>query len=155
MLIQICGQAEAVRLASEARTGTSIISITSKEDGDVVFTDNPNVLSVLRLKFNDLYREYDDEGFPYGRPLPVSEDFEGLRDFPLPVSEDFEGLRDFVEGLACDDLIVHCWEGASRSAAVAKAVYEFRGKTDELKANREISPNPLVYALACGELGIW
>ena len=141
MIIQICGQAEAVRLASEARTGTSIISITSKEDGDVVFPDNPNILSVLRLKFNDLYREYDDEGFPYGRPLPAS--------------EDFEGLRDFVEGLACDELIVHCWEGASRSAAVAKAVYEFRGKTDELKADREISPNPLVYALACGELGIW
>ena len=81
MIIQICGQEEAVRLASEARTGTSIISITSKEDGDVVFPDNPNVLSVLRLKFNDLYREYDDEGFPYGRPLPASEDFEGLRDF--------------------------------------------------------------------------
>ena len=140
MRIDVCSQELALRLAAEATERISIISITSEGDPDVVFPENPNIAGVLHLKLNDLTEEYDEEGIPYGRPLPQQ--------------EDLAGLKEFVTGLACEVLIVHCWEGRSRSAAVASAVYEFRGRRDELRGAREASPNPLVYALACRELGI-
>lgn len=138
MEIRICGQARAVELAAEAKVPTSVISITSKEDKEVIFSDNPNIRSVLHLKFNDLTAEYDAEGIPYGRPLPKP--------------EDFKGLKEFLTGISCSCLIIHCWEGTSRSAAVAKAVYEFRGRVDDLIPENEIYPNPLVYDLARREL---
>ena len=140
MIIQVYNQKQAVEYAESAGSETSIISITSKEDMDVVFPANSNVVSVLHMKFNDLTDEYDEEGIPYGRPLPQP--------------EDFAGLKAFVAGLACDTLIVHCWEGKSRSAAVAKAICMFRGQTCDLRSQEELSPNPLVYGLACRELGI-
>ena len=140
MIIEICSLARAVELAETAREKTSILSITSKEEKDVVFSDNPNILSVLRLKFNDLPAEYDEDGRPYGRPLPRQ--------------EDLAGLMVFADGLQCRYLIVHCWEGTSRSAAVAKAIYEYREGTDEIRAQKGVSPNPLVYGFACRELGI-
>ena len=140
MIIEICSRKRAVELAGQTRVKTSIISIVSREDEDVVFPDNPNILSVLHLIFNDLTDEYDEEGIPYGRPLPKP--------------EDFSGLKEYAAGLACDLLIVHCWEGKTRSAAVAKAVCRFMGLSCDLCSKEELSLNPLVYALACRELGI-
>ena len=140
MIIEICSRDMALNLAGSAWTKTSVISITSKGDRDVVFPENPNILSVLHLKINDLTSEFDEEGIPYGRPLPRQ--------------EDLAGLKEFVSGLQCESLIVHCHEGTSRSAAVAKAVYEFRGCKDVLPMHQKVSPNPLVYQLACRELGI-
>lgn len=139
MMIEICSRDAALELAEKARVKTSVISITSKEEDDVAFPGNPNILSVLHLKFNDLTEEYDEEGIPYGRPLPKQ--------------EDLAGLKEFVTALRCDSLIVHCWEGTSRSAAVAKAVYEARGRRDTVRARKTVSPNALVYELACRELG--
>ena len=139
MVIQICSQSGALQLAETARTKTSIISITSKEEKDVPFPENPEIQSVLHLKFNDLTEEYDEEGIPYGRPLPKQ--------------EDFAGLKEFTDALRCDCLIVHCWEGTSRSAAVARAVCEYRGCRDTICTQRTIFPNILVYRLACRELG--
>lgn len=129
-----------MELAEQAKDRMSIISITSKEEEDVVFPDRPEILSILHLKCNDLAEEYDEEGIPYGRPLPKA--------------EDFAGLKAFVNGLSCDCLIIHCWEGTSRSAAVAKAVFEYRGASDVIHAQQQVLPNPLVYTLACRELGI-
>lgn len=140
MIIEICSRTRAVELAATVREKTSVISITSKEDKDVIFPGNPNILSVLHLKFNDLTEEYDEDGIPYGRPLPKQ--------------EDLAGLKAFADGLQCDRLIVHCWEGTSRSAAVAKAVYKYRGCSDEIRTRQTVSPNPLVYGFACRELGI-
>lgn len=138
MIIEILGQKQAVEYAEHTEVRTSVISITSKGDADVVFPENPNIAAVLHLKFNDLTEIYDEEGIPYGRPLPQQ--------------EDFAGLKGFVTGLACEVLIVHCWEGRSRSAATAKAIYEFRGRKDDLRMGRDASPNPRVYALARREL---
>ncbi len=140
MIIEVCSKKRAIELVGQAEGKTSILSIVSKEDEDVVFPDNSNILSVLHLKFNDLTDEYDEEGIPYGRPLPQP--------------EDLAGLKEFVAGLTCDCLIVHCWEGRSRSAAVAKAIYRFRGGIDEFYMQEDAVPNPLVYALACRTLGI-
>ena len=140
MIIEICGRETAVSLIAEARERTFVISITSTEDEDVVFPANENVAAILRLRFNDLTEPFDEDGFPYGRPLPEQ--------------GDFEGLRAFVEALDGERLIVHCWEGASRSAAVATAIFEARGGVDTLKTHGRYAPNPRVYALACRELGI-
>ncbi|MBR2806412.1 MAG: hypothetical protein IKE18_06500 [Oscillospiraceae bacterium] len=140
MTITVCSQAKALRLAAETQVNTAVISITSTDENDVEFPENPHVQEILRLRFNDLTEEYDEEGIPYGRPLPER--------------EDLSGLKEFAAGLSCDNLIVHCWEGVSRSGAVAKAIYEFRGKTDEIRTDRELSPNPLVYEFAREELGI-
>ena len=140
MIIEICSRKKAIELAEQTHVRTSIISIVSKEEDHVVFPENPNILCVLHLKFNDLTDEYDEEGIPYDRPLPQP--------------EDFSGLKGFITDLTCNLLIVHCWEGKSRSAAVAMAVCRFRNQAEELRSDEELSPNPLVYALACRELGI-
>ena len=140
MILQVCSQAQALTLAAEVQEKTAVISITSTGDEDVIFPDTPCIEAILPLKCNDLVSEYDEEGFPYGRPLPQL--------------QDFEGLHTFVAGLTADRLIVHCWEGSSRSAAVAKAIYEFRGCQDQLLTGPRFAPNPLVYDLACRALGI-
>lgn len=138
MIIEVCSRSGALKLAAAAQVSTSVISITSTEEDDLEFSGNTNIRSVLHLKFNDLTEEYDEYGMPYGRPLPKQ--------------KDFDGLRDFVTALDCDCLIVHCWEGVSRSAAVAQAIYEFRGRTDTVRAEQPGRPNPLVYTLARREL---
>ena len=138
MIIEVCSRSGALKLAAAAQVSTSVISITSTEEDDLEFSGNTNIRSVLHLKFNDLIEEYDEYGMPYGRPLPKQ--------------KDFDGLRDFVTALDCDRLIVHCWEGVSRSAAVAQAIYEFRGRTDTVRAEQPGRPNPLVYTLARREL---
>ena len=138
MIIEVCSRSGALKLAAAAQVSTSVISITSTEEDDLEFSGNTNIRSVLHLKFNDLTEEYDEYGMPYGRPLPKQ--------------KDFDSLRDFVTALDCDRLIVHCWEGVSRSAAVAQAIYEFRGRTDTVRAEQPGRPNPLVVALARHEL---
>jgi len=140
MIIQAESQKQAIEFAERTGFRMSIISITSKEEANVSFPENPNIASILHLKFNDLTEEYDEEGIPYGRPLPQP--------------DDFVGLKAFVAELACDILLVHCREGKSRSAAVATAIYEYRGKKDRLLIKRDAWPNPLVYMLVCRELGI-
>lgn len=140
MMIEICGQETAVSLVANARERFSVISITATEDGDVAFPANENAVAILRLRFNDLTEAYDEDGFPYGRPLPEQ--------------RDFEGLKTFVDVLVGERLIIHCWEGASRSAAVATAIFEARDGVDHLKTHGRYAPNPRVYALACRELGI-
>ena len=140
MVIEICSQKIAQERAASLQEDTAIISIVSLDEKDVAFSDSDKISGVLRLRFNDLKEEYDEDGLPYGRPLPRS--------------KDFDGLRRFVEDLHCDRLLIHCWEGTSRSAAVASAVYEFRGRRDTLLTHSRFNPNPLVYILACGELGI-
>ena len=141
MRIDVCSQELALRLAAEATERISIISITSEGDPDVVFPENPNIVSVLHLKFNDLTEEYDEDGIPYGRSLPSQ--------------KDFAGLKTFVSELRSERLLVHCWEGRSRSAAVAKAVCAFLGNRGTLCTPPGLlAANPRVYALACRELGV-
>ena len=62
MRIDVCSQAAALRLASDAAEKTALLSITSKGEPDVGFADNPNIVSILHLKFNDLSEECDEEG---------------------------------------------------------------------------------------------
>ena len=140
MIIEICSREKAAALADAVREATAVISITSTDEQDVRFPENGNLAAIFRLRINDLTAAFDEEGIPWGRPLPKQEDFTGLRAFLL--------------SLRCRRLIVHCWKGASRSAAVAAAVFEFRDGADRLTTHGRFAPNPLVYALSCRELGI-
>ena len=140
MIIEICSQKTAQEKAASLQEDTAIISIVSLDEKDVAFSDSDRIIGMLRLKFNDLKEEYDEDGIPYGRPLPKL--------------KDLNGFRHFVENLHCERLLIHCWEGTSRSAAVAAAVYEFRGRKDTMLTYSRFSPNTLVYTLACSELGI-
>ena len=134
MLIEICSQNRALEEVAKIHTkkSVSIISIVSSDEKNVEFD--------RKKKFNDLEKEYDEEGIPYGRPLPKS--------------KDLNGLKEFVEKLGCDRLIIHCYEGTSRSAAVASAIWKFRGGSDTVLTHQRFAPNRLVYILACRELGI-
>lgn len=140
MTIEICGRDAAIERAAALRERTSIISITSTDEADVAFPPNVRVAEILRLKFNDLTEAFDEEGIPYGRRLPEP--------------SDFDGLRAFVDALEGERLVVHCWEGVSRSAAVAAAVHAYRGGADRLVTHARFAPNPRVYAMACRALGM-
>ena len=140
MRIEICSRKRALQLAAEAEANTAVISVVSADEAEVQFDGFCAVGPVLHLSFNDLESEYDEEGIPYGRPLPKP--------------ADFRGLKAFADALSADCLLVHCFEGASRSAAIAAALYEYRGGTDVLCTRQTFRPNRLVYALACEALGI-
>ena len=142
MIIEVCSQNSALEEVANIPAGelVSVISIVSSDEKDVEFDCTENLCGILHLKFNDLEKEYDEEGIPYGRPLPKS--------------KDLNGLIEFVVRLNCDKLVVHCYEGTSRSAAVASAIWKFRGGSDTILTHQRFAPNRLVYILACKELGI-
>lgn len=99
MIIEVCSQNRALEEVTNIQTGelVSVISIVSSDEKDVEFDCKENLCGVLHLKFNDLEKEYDEEGIPYGRPLPKS--------------KDLNGLKEFVVQLSCDRLVVHCYVG--------------------------------------------
>ena len=138
MIIEVCSQAAAKQLVRQIKESVSVISITSTGDLDVSFPDDTYIESILHLKFNDITDTHDSEGIPYDRPIPKQ--------------EDFTGLKEFVSELNCNYLVIHCWEGRSRSAAVARAIYEYREKIDELHSESAGNLNWLVYDLAIREL---
>ena len=142
MIIEVCSQNSALEEVANIPAGelVSVISIVSSDEKDVEFDCTENLCGILHLKFNDLAKEYDEEGIPYGRPLQKS--------------KDLNGLIEFVVRLNCDKLVVHCYEGTSRSAAVASAIWKFRGGSDTILTHQRFAPNRLVYILACKELGI-
>ena len=144
MIIEVCSRDGALERVKTVTDAAAVISITSLEEKDVEFERNAQIISILHLKFNDLKEEVDEEGIPYGRPLPKPENFEGLKAF-----------ADDLDRLGCERLIIHCNEGVSRSAALAQAVFRYHGGRDEVKTQRPPDPNPLVYELACRELGLF
>lgn len=125
---------KAIEMSKTFKNKTSIISITCPDDDNVIFADNPNIISVFRMKFNDVTSE------EYG--------------IPVPVQDNFNGLKAFVDTLTCDDLVVHCGAGVSRSAAVAAAINDYLELGYNIFGNINYHPNHLVYSLACTELGI-
>ena len=142
MIIEVCSQNRALEEVTNMQQGelVSVISIVSTDEKDVEYDCKENLCGVLHLRLNKLEKEYDEEGIPYGRPLPKS--------------KDLYGLKEFVVQLSCDRLVVHCYEGTSRSAAAASAIWKFRGGSDTILTHQRFAPNRLVYILACKELGI-
>ena len=135
MILTICSEHQAQKLAKSATKNTSIISITCPEDGYVDFGDNKYIVSVFRMRFNDI-------------------DHDKIPEIPPPELHNFYGLKDFVDRLCCEELIIHCHAGISRSAAVAAAIDEYLHLGYHIFDDERYHPNRLVYKYACIELGM-
>lgn len=135
MKLRICSEREAIRRSQNLEVPTSIISITCPNDPFVEFADNENLISVFRMAFNDI-------------------DHDKIPGIPAPEQNDFYGLKRFVDSLHCEELIVHCGAGISRSAGTAAAISDYMNLGYQIFGNQKYEPNRLVYKFACIELGI-
>lgn len=132
MKILIMSEMAAVEYIKQTKEYVSIISITSTLEDDVVFKHNGTLKNIFRMKFNDVLSTTDG--------------------FDAPKQKDFSGLKKFVDNLSCDVLVVHCFAGVSRSAAVAAAIMDYLKIEHDLFNSNEYEPNKLVYKLAKKEL---
>lgn len=133
MKLTICSEGQAIKKARQLSCKTSIISITCIGEKDVVFFEHENLISIFCMKFNDI-------------------DSEKITAITPPKQEDFNGLKWFVDHLECEELIVHCGAGESRSAAVAAAINEYLDLGYKIFGANQYEPNKLVYKYACAEL---
>ena len=105
--IRILNRKEAKKFSCESHDfKTAIISITDTDKADVVFDKNEvnGIRAVLRLKFDDVERDYKNEH--------------------CITKEDAENIVKFVNKNKnkVDKFIVHCEAGVSRSAGVGAAI---------------------------------
>ena len=108
-MIDICilNRKEAKKFSCESHDfKTAIISITDTDKADVIFEKNEvnGIRAVLRLKFDDVERDYKNEH--------------------CITKEDAESIVKFVNKNKnkVDKFIVHCEAGVSRSAGVGAAI---------------------------------
>ena len=105
--IRILNRKEAKKFSYESHDfKTAIISITDTDKADVVFDKNETngIKAVLKLKFDDVERDYKNEH--------------------CITKEDAENIVKFVNKNKnkVDKFIVHCEAGVSRSAGVGAAI---------------------------------
>ena len=105
--IRILNRKEAKKFSYESHDfKTAIISITDTDKADVIFDKNETngIRAVLRLKFDDVERDYKNEH--------------------CITKEDAENIVKFVNKNKnkVDKFIVHCEAGVSRSAGVGAAI---------------------------------
>ena len=105
--IRILNRKEAKKFSYESHDfKTAIISITDTDKADVVFEKNEvnGIRAILRLKFDDVERDYKNEH--------------------CITKEDAENIVKFVNKNKnkVDKFIVHCEAGVSRSAGVGAAI---------------------------------
>ena len=105
--IRILNRKEAKKFSYEPHDfKTAIISITATDKADVIFEKNEanGIRAVLRLKFDDVERDYKNEH--------------------CITKEDAENIVKFVNKNKnkVDKFIVHCEAGVSRSAGVGAAI---------------------------------
>ena len=105
--IRILNRKEAKKFSYESHDfKTAIISITDTDKADVIFEKNETngIRAVLRLKFDDVERDYKNEH--------------------CITKEDAESIVKFVNKNKnkVDKFIVHCEAGVSRSAGVGAAI---------------------------------
>ena len=105
--IRILNRKEAKKFSYESHDfKTAIISITDTDKADVIFEKNEvnGIRAVLRLKFDDVERDYKNEH--------------------CITKEDAENIVKFVNKNKnkVDKFIVHCDDGVSRSAGVGAAI---------------------------------
>ena len=105
--VRILNRKEAKKFSYESHDfKTAIISITDTDKADVIFEKNEinGIRAVLRLKFDDVERDYKNEH--------------------CITKEDAENIVKFVNKNKnkVDKFIVHCEAGVSRSAGVGAAI---------------------------------
>lgn len=128
--LAVLSEEQAIFLSEKIKKDFCIISITNTFDEDVKFSNNPHLLKVLNLKFNDL--EHDDLE----------------NDIKAPTLENFKNLKDFVDSIDNCILIIHCFTGESRSAGLAAAINEYLNLGYDILDDKDFKVNKRVYKLA-------
>ena len=99
---------------------TAVISIVTPGNYPAAFKDE-DFNSVLRLSFDDLCEEHIKE--PIGSIPDLDPDGPILwHSLQLPDANHARSIIDFLDGLTCENVVVHCHAGISRSAAVAQFI---------------------------------
>jgi predicted protein tyrosine phosphatase len=133
----VYSRSKAKKMSYKFDKPTIIISITDPDKGLNAFAKNPNIMSVLRLQFDDT-----DPDTLWGHEILMSKtDAEKIKQF----------INAFKDKAEC--LIVHCEAGISRSAGVMAAIQKYLIGTDEDIFNRKkYSPNMHCYRLTLNAL---
>lgn len=136
--IQICSLYEAYATIFKEKTSYNIVSIRSPEESEEIehFFDKykENYNSVFVRCFDDIYE-----------PIPG---------YIMPKKQDFKAVLNWSKDK--DDLLVHCYAGISRSAAVAYLIECTRKPPDEAVKilNRSLHyPNRLIVEMGANILG--
>lgn len=95
-------------------------------------------------------------------PLQFDDVWEGVEEEGdiLPDEEDIDDVLDFVERCVANNkshLLIHCYQGISRSAAIAVIVYAYLDEGNPykqvLRIRQDARPNPLILDLGEQVLG--
>lgn len=122
MNIQVMSRAELKDFDDKINQPTIIISITEKNGEDLILK-NPNIRSILHLKFDD--------------------EVEGDN---IITDAQADQIKNFIQSNPCDNLIVQCFAGVSRSAGVAAAIsLAVNGNDMPIFSNPRFVPNMLCY----------
>ncbi len=128
MIFDIMSERDAISFSHEVDIlPCVIISICNPDDDDIVFADNPQIKAVLHLRFYDSIEEL------YGS-IKMS-DAERIVAF---VNE----WKDKIE-----EIVIHCYEGVSRSAGVCAALMKhLNGDDSEIWSDKiHYRPNTRCY----------
>lgn len=128
MKIKVMSRNMAILYSENLKIPTIIISITSKDEENVIFAENENIIDICRLSFNDLDRD--------------------IEKYKAPILSDFDGLKEFIDKYPNIDILVHCGAGVSRSPAVAMAIGDYLKIDTGINMSKNYDPNRLVYRLA-------
>ena len=118
-------EAEAIERTRDLTRPTIIVSITSPGGPEIDFGSRPDLLGVLHLHFADI-------DYPDSSAMSL---------------EDADAILDFIEEYSqrYAQVIVHCYEGKSRSAGVAAALQYLLLGRDDIHGDWHYRPNALCY----------
>ena len=118
-------EAEAIERTRDLTRPTIIVSITSPGGPEIDFGSRPDLLGVLHLHFADI-------DYPNSSAMSL---------------EDADAILDFIEEYSqrYAQVIVHCYEGKSRSAGVAAALQYLLLGRDDIHGDWHYRPNALCY----------
>lgn len=128
--LAVLSEEQAIFLSRKIKKDFCIISITNTFDRNIKFSNNPHLLKVLNLKFNDL------------------ESNDTKNNIKAPTLEDFKNLKNFVDSIDNCILIIHCFAGESRSAGLAAAINEYLNLGYDILDDKDFRINKRVYKLA-------
>ena len=127
MLIKVLSRIEAERFSRiNPEEKTVIISIVNVGDEEADLKDQPNIIDVLRLSFDDVYQG--------GENCMTDDDARKIAEF-------VNRYKDVAE-----QIVIHCGAGVSRSAGVGSALaFVLNGNEKELEHSAFFIPNTTVF----------
>lgn len=134
--IKVMNRKNAIKLSYKIPNDSkkyAIISISELSDPSPHFNHSSNLISVLKLNFDDVDKNEN------GNYCMTEKDAKKIAEF----------IRYFAPKIDC--LVVHCLAGRSRSAACAAAISKWYFEDDSLYF-QQYNPNMLVYRLTLNAL---